>query len=256
MTTKPAAQPARVALVTGGGGGVGRAVAVALARMGCDVAVLGRNADPLSAAVAEVERTGRRAISVEADVTDRAAVDAAVSRTRERLGPITVLVGAAGIAEAAPLLPPDDALFDRTMSVNVRGAWVATTAVLPDLLAAKRGRIVHVASTAGLVGYRYTAAYVASKHALVGLVRAWALDLMGKGITVNAVCPGFLDTPMTQRTLDRIVATTGRTKEEALADLLKTAGQESLIPPDEVASAVAALCRDEASDVTGSTVGV
>jgi NAD(P)-dependent dehydrogenase (short-subunit alcohol dehydrogenase family) len=165
-------------------------------------------------------------------------------------------VNAAGIAESSPLVPPDDALFDRAMRVNVRGAWVVSTECLPGMLAARFGRIVHVASTAALRGYRYTAAYTASKHALLGLVRAMALDLAGKGVTVNAVCPGFLDTPMTARTVDRIVAATGRTREQALADVLESGEQDHLIPPDEVAAAIVALCRDEAGDVTGSAVGV
>jgi NAD(P)-dependent dehydrogenase (short-subunit alcohol dehydrogenase family) len=142
------------------------------------------------------------------------------------------------------------------MATNVRGAWVVSTACLPDMLAAKRGRIVNVASTAALQGFRYVAAYVASKHALLGLTRAMAMDLQGKGVTVNAVCPGFLDTPMTQRTIDRIVATTGRSREQAVADVLASGGQTRLIPPEEVADAILRLLRPEADEVTGAAVGV
>src|SRR5437667_3200594 len=186
MTPSP---PRPVALVTGGGGGVGKATAERLAAAGHDVAILGRSASRLEIAASGLARGGMRVVAVTADVADRAAVDAALARVRANLGPVVVLVNAAGTAESAPLLPPDDALFDRAMAANVRGAWVVSTACLPDMLAARFGRIVNVASTAGLKGYRYTAAYVASKHALVGLTRAMALDLAGKGVTVNAVCP-------------------------------------------------------------------
>lgn len=230
-----------VALVTGGGGGVGRAAALALAKRGHDVALLGRTLASLETVAAEIEKTGRRALALSADVADRGAVEAAVSRARRELGPVLVLVGTAGTARSSPLLPPDDALFDATMATNVRGAWVVTTACLPDMLAARRGRVVHVASTAALQGYRYVAAYVASKHALLGLCRAMALDLEGKGVAVHAVCPGFLDTPMTEKSLAAIMSATGRSKAQALADLLKSAGQERLVSPSEVVEEILRL---------------
>ena len=241
----PASDPVPgAALVTGGAGGVGRATARALARSGRDVALLGRHAQTLDvAARALAQETGRRVVGVVADVADRAAVEAAVAKARAALGPLLVVVNAAGVAESAPTLPPDDALFDRTMATNVRGPWVVTTACLPDMLAARHGRVVNVASTAALQGARYVAAYVASKHALLGLTRALALDLASKGITVNAVCPGFLDTAMTDRTLAKIVAATGRTREEALLDVLKSADQATLLSPDDVAEAIVRLVR-------------
>ena len=184
----------RVALVTGGGGGVGRAAALALARVGADVIVLGRSEAPLVETARLVKALGRRAVVATADVADRAAVGKAVSVAERETGPVTIVVNAAGIAEASPLLPPDDALFDRTMATNVRGPWIVSTACLPAMKHAMYGRIVNVASTAALEGSRYTEAYVASKHALLGLTRAMALDVEKDGITVNAVCPGFLDT--------------------------------------------------------------
>jgi NAD(P)-dependent dehydrogenase (short-subunit alcohol dehydrogenase family) len=245
-----------VALVTGGGGGVGRATAAALARSGYDVVVLGRSRDALEAVAAPLRAAGHRALAVTADVADRATVEAALRDAREVMEPITCVVNAAGVAESSPLLPPDDVLFDRTMATNVRGAWVVSTACLPAMLATGRGRIVNVASTAALQGFRFVAAYVASKHALLGLTRAMALDLKGRGVTVNALCPGVLDTPMTQRSIDRIAAATGRTREEALADLLASGEQSRLIPAEEVAEAVLRLLRPEADEVTGAAIGV
>lgn len=236
--------------MTGAGSGVGRAAALALATLGHPVALLGRTLAPLEAVATEVRALGRRALACTTDVADRPGVEAALARVRATLGPILVLVNAAGIAEASPLLPPDDGLFDRTMATNVRGPWIVSTACLPDMKEAKHGRIVNVASTAALEGARYTAAYVTSKHALLGLTRAMALDVERWGVTVNAVCPGFLDTPMTARTIDRIVATTGRTREQALADVLASAGQERLTPPEVVATAMLGVIGEEPGAAT------
>ena len=239
----------RVAWITGGGGGLGRSTALALARAGCNVALLDRTNDAAEETAQLVRALGRRAMAGVADAADRRGVEAALAAIRTTLGTVTVLVNAAGIAEASPLLPPDDALFDRTMATNVRGPWVVSTACVPGMKAAKLGAIVNVASISALEGSRYTAAYVASKHALLGLTRAMALDVAKDGITVNAVCPGFLDTPMTERTIAKIVTTTGRTREQALADVLATARQGRLIAPDEVADAIVRLALD------GSTSG-
>jgi NAD(P)-dependent dehydrogenase (short-subunit alcohol dehydrogenase family) len=245
-----------VALVTGGGGGVGRAAGIRLAQAGCDVVLLDRDLAQAERVAREVGATGVRAVAVGADVTDRAEIESTVARIRAALAPPTILVNAAGIAESSGLLPPDDLQFDRTMAVNVRGPWIVSTAVLRGMIAARFGRIVNVASTASLQGFRYTAAYVASKHALLGLTRAMALDLTGKGVTVNAVCPGFLDTPMTDRTISRIVEATGRTRSQALSDLLASGNQTALIPPEQVADAILALCADANGELSGAAVPV
>lgn len=226
-------QSGPTALVTGGGGGLGRAIGRHLLAAGARVALLGRSAAPLEEAAAELGVLG-----VRADVTRRDEVQAAVEVVREQLGPVTWLVNAAGIAEASPLLPPDDALWERTLAVNATGAWITSTAVVPDMLAQRSGAIVNVASTAALRGYRYTAAYVASKHALLGLTRALAEDLRPKGVHVMAVCPGFLDTPMTDRTVARIVQATGQSEADARAALAAQNASGRLVTPDEVAVAV------------------
>ena len=243
------------ALVTGGAGGLGREVARALLAAGRDVALLDRSPAPLEAAAAEVATAGRRVAIVVADVGHRPAVQAAVAKVVAALGPVRVGVNAAGIADSAPLLPPDDGLFDRTMAVNLRGAWVVSTACLPGMIAAGGGRIVNVASTAALRGFRYVAAYVASKHALLGLTRAMAADLAAKRVTVNAVCPGFMDTPMTDRALEAVMRATGRSREQALQSVLESGGQTRLIPPAEVAREIARLCSPEA-DATGQAVEI
>ena len=231
------------ALVTGGGGGLGRAVGRRLRELGASVALLGRTAATVEAAA---EALG--ALAVTADVTRRVEVERAVGVVRAQLGPVRWLVNAAGIAEASPLLPPDDALWERTLAVNVTGAWIAATAVLPDMLAAGGGAIVNVASTAALRGYRYTAAYVASKHALLGLSRALAQDVGAKGVRVSVVCPGFLDTEMTDRTIARIVATTGQDAAEARAALARMNASGRLVAPEAVAAAISDLLGDESRE--------
>lgn len=237
-----------VVLITGGSGGLGLAVARRFHEAGHAVALLDRgsrrSAEGAPPPAPGADALGADVVHVNADVSDRAAVERAVAEVAQRLGAPSVLVNAAGLAESRPLLPPDDALFDRTFAVNVKGAWIASTAVLPAMLAAKQGAIVNVASTAGLKGSKYVAAYVASKHALLGLTRAMAEDLRGKGVTVNAVCPGFLDTPMTERTVANIVRATGRTPEAARAEIAALNDSGRLIAPDEVADAILALALD------------
>lgn len=254
--SKPAANriAGRVVLVTGGGGGVGRASALAFAKAGCDVAVLGRTAASLAETARLVRAFHVRATHVTADVASRPEVTAALAAVVRELGPVGVLVNAAGIAESSPTVPPDDELFDRTMAINVRGPWVVTTACLPEMRRARFGRIVHVASTAALEGSRYTAAYVASKHALLGLTRAMALDFARDAVTVNAICPGFLDTPMTARTVEKIVRATGRTPEETLADVLTSARQSRLITAHEVAAEIVRLASDPTRTGTAAEI--
>ncbi len=244
----------RVAWITGGGGGLGRATALALARAGCDIAILDRSIGSSDETMRLVEALGRRAVAGAADVSDRLAVEAALAAVVATLGPVAILVNAAGIAEASPILPPDDGLFDRTMATNVRGPWVVATACVPGMRRAAFGRIINVASISALEGSRYTAAYVTSKHALLGLTRAMALDLARDAITVNAVCPGFLDSPMTDRTLERIIATTGRTRAQALADVLATARQSRLLSPDDVAARIVMLALDPTT--TGAAIEI
>jgi NAD(P)-dependent dehydrogenase (short-subunit alcohol dehydrogenase family) len=212
---------------------------------GRTVALLDHRAETLARAR---ERIGRDVVVAVADVGDRRAVEDAVARVASHAGPPLVLVNGAGIAESRPLLPPDDDVWHRTMSVNATGTWIVSTACLPLMVAAKWGRIVNVASTAALRAYRYTAAYTASKHAVLGLTRAMALDLAEKGVTVNAVCPGFLDTPMTDRTVANIVKKTGRSEDEARATIAAMNPSGRLIRPEDVAERVFAL-------VEGTTTG-
>lgn len=228
-----------VVLITGGGGGLGLATAQRFHAAGHAVALLDR-----AGAAGASEVLGFEALGLAADVTVRPEVEAAVAEVARRLGPPAVLVNAAGAAESGPLLPPDDALFARTLAVNATGVWIASTAVLPAMLAAGAGAIVTVASTAALKPYRHVAAYVAAKHAALGLTRALAEDLKGKGVRVNAVCPGFMDTPMTERSVANIVRTTGLPPAEARARLAGLNASGRLIAPEEVADAVLALALD------------
>jgi NAD(P)-dependent dehydrogenase (short-subunit alcohol dehydrogenase family) len=230
----------RVAVVTGAGRGIGAATARALADAGLSVVVAARSRDQIERQTAELLALGHQARAVVCDVTSEASVQA-LSREASELGPVAVLVNNAGAAGSSPVARTSLEEWNRLMAVNATGAFLCTRAFLPGMLERQWGRVVNVASTAGLRGGKYLAAYSAAKHALVGLTRAAAAEVAGTGVTVNAVCPGFVDTEMTTETLARIMAKTGRTREEALAAALASEAQPRLITPEEVAAAVVSL---------------
>jgi NAD(P)-dependent dehydrogenase (short-subunit alcohol dehydrogenase family) len=235
----------RVVVVTGGGRGIGRAVALRLARAGMGVAVGARTWAEIEGVEAEIRAAGGLAKAVPLDVADPDSVDAAVAQTVSALGPIDVLVNNAGIAESAPFAVTIPAMWERHLRINVTGPYLMTRAILPGMLERGWGRVVNVASMAGLAGAPYVSAYTASKHALVGLTRALAAEVTGKGVTVNAVCPGFAATDIVWNGARNIAARTGREFEDAVAAMARLNPGGRLIDPDEVADAVFALIEDE-----------
>ena len=244
------------AVVTGGGQGIGAAVARALAAGGAAVVVAARSTERIEAIAAEIRRAGGKAWAVRCDVTDPASVRALADAATRQLEAVDILINNAGVAHSAPLHKITLEDWNRVLAVNATGTFLCTQAFVPGMLERKRGSVVNVASVAGLSGGRYIAAYAAAKHAVIGFTRSIAAEVEGTGVTCNAVCPGFVDTDMTRESVARVVAKTGKSPEEALEAMLRTSSQRRLISPEEVATAVLALCDPSGERINGAAVTI
>ncbi|MBI3924510.1 MAG: 3-oxoacyl-ACP reductase FabG [Armatimonadetes bacterium] len=246
----------RTALVTGGSRGIGSACAHALAAAGARVLVASRKLLDGQAVVDQIRGKGGTADAISCDVADRDSVAAMAARARDLTGGVDILVNNAGIATSGPLHRLALEEWNRVMQVNSTGTFLCTQALLAGMLERGWGRVINMASVAGMVGGGYITAYCASKHAVLGFTRALAQEVARRGVTVNAVCPGFVETDMTEESLDRICDKTGRTREAALAALVAESPQGRLIQPDEVAYLVACLADELAGSINGQCIAI
>ncbi|MEP7242787.1 MAG: SDR family NAD(P)-dependent oxidoreductase [Gammaproteobacteria bacterium] len=253
MSSHPQSLAGRHAVVTGASRGIGAVIAAALAAEGARVSLLGRDQAKLKEVSDELGGPDH-ATPIPVDVTNSASVRDAFAAARLRFGPVHILVNNAGQATSAKFADTDEALWNSIMAVNLTGTYLCTHQALPDMLQLGSGRVVNIASIAGLRGAAYISAYAASKHAVIGLTRSLALEVARKNITVNAVCPGYTDTDIVRNAIAKIVSKTGRSEAEALQSLVATNPQGRLIKPEEVAHTVLWLCRPGSESVTGQSI--
>ncbi len=240
------------AVVTGGGRGIGAAIADSLANAGANVTIMGRNEQILL----DKAKTLSNGLAVTCDITDGDSVATAFAAATAKFGQVDILINNAGAARSLPFLKGDRAHLQTMLDVNLIGPYLCIHAVLQEMIDKGQGRIINIASTAALKGYRYVTAYSAAKHAILGLTRSLALEMATKGVTVNAVCPGFTNTDIARDAIQNIMAKTGRTKDQAIAELTIHNPQKRLIEPEEVAATVAWLCQDSAASITGQAIAV
>jgi 3-hydroxybutyrate dehydrogenase len=243
----------KTVLITGGGRGIGRAIALAFAREGARVAVAARTAAQVEQVASEI---GSNATALVCDVADPASIARMFSDLHERFGDADILVNNAGIAESATLVNTTDEHWHKHLSINLSGTFYCTRAALPAMLKNGWGRVINIASIAGKTGAPYITAYSASKHGVLGLTRSLALEVGASGVTVNAICPGYVDTEMVSRGVERITTRTGRSAEEALETLKKMSPQNRLVTPEEVAALALLLASDEGRGINGQGINI
>lgn len=246
----------KIVLVTGGGRGIGRSIALAFARQGSHVVITGRTKAALESVGEELSRIGGNPLPLSCDVTRRAEVEALEHEITSRLGIVQVLVNNAGIAPAVSFLEMDDRLWEEVLKINLTGTYYCCKLFLPGMIASGWGRIINIGSTLSKIAYPQTSAYTASKHAVLGLTRALAMETAGSGVTVNAICPGYVDTDLTLNNAQWMAKKTGKGVEEVLELFKRASPQKRLIAPEEIADLAVMVASESAKGITGQAINV